>query len=507
MHNSSTCKSAARKPPLTTALALAASLFVAGCATLEPRVPAAAPGTAAEWPLPPTTAAVPTSGAASPEPSTTTASAVDIGWRDFFIDPRLEELIARSLDNNRDLRVAVLNVERARGLYRIQRADRLPSLGIGAEMIRSGGDANRPPVVGAPGVPGGSSDGSVTETYSASLGLAEFELDLFGRVRNLSRAALQQYLATEEAQRSTQLALIAEVANTWLTLAADQELLRIAQATLDSQRASYDLTQRRFELGAVSALEVSQARTIVETARSDVARFAGQVAQDTNALTLLVGAAVPAELLPESLTAQVSGIGALPAGLPSDVLLRRPDVMAAEYQLLAANANIGAARAAFFPSISLTGSIGSASTELSDLFGGGTSIWSFAPRINLPIFQGGRLRAALGVATADRDIALARYEQSIQAGFREVADALALDKTLTDQLAAQEALLAAATRAHELSQARYDAGRDSYLTLLDAQRTLYAAQQSVAATRLAEQANRVTLYKVLGGGWNEYSDD
>lgn len=501
MNKPVTCQSTRHNPPLATALALAAGLFVAGCGTLEPRVPAAAPGIAAEWPLPPTTAAAPTAGAASPGATTTAAPAVDIGWRDFFIDPRLEELIARSLDNNRDLRVAVLNVERARAQYRIQRADRLPSLGIGAEMVRSGGDANRAPVAG------GGSDDSVTETYSASLGLAEFELDLFGRVRNLSQAALREYFATEEARRSTQLALIAEVANTWLTLAADQELLRIAQAMLDSQLASYELTEQRFELGAVSALEVSQARTIVETARSDVARFAGQVAQDTNALTLLVGETVPPGLLPESLTTQVSGIGALPARLPSEVLLRRPDVMAAEYRLLAANANIGAARAAFFPSISLTGSIGSASTELSGLFDGGTSIWRFAPRINLPIFQGGRLRAALGVATADRDIALARYEQSIQAGFREVADALALDRTLTDQLAAQEALLAAATRAHALSQARYDAGRDSYLVLLDAQRTLYAAQQGVAATRLAQQANRVTLYKVLGGGWNEYSDD
>ena len=473
---------------LMTSLALATTLFVAGCATLEPRVPAAAPAIATEWPLPPTTATT-TTVDTSADASASTLPVADIGWRDFFVDPRLEELIARSLDNNRDLRVAVLNVERARAQYRIQRADRLPSVGVAADMVRSGGEA------------------PVTERYSASLGLAEFELDLFGRVRNLSQAALQQYLATAEARRSTQLSLIAEVANTWLTLAADQELLRIAQATLDSQQASYDLTQRRFELGAVSALDVSQARTIVETARADVARFGGQVAQDTNALTLLVGSPVPSDMLPESFVSEVSGIGALPAGLPSDVLLRRPDVMAAEYQLLGANANIGAARAAFFPSISLTGSVGSASPELSGLFAGGSSVWSFVPRITLPIFQGGRLRGALGVATADRDIALARYEQSIQAGFREVADALALSTTLTDQLAARQALLTAATRANQLSQARYDAGQDSYLVLLDAQRTLYAAQQGVVTTRLAEQANRVTLYKVLGGGWNERSDE
>jgi len=469
-----------------TALAMATSLFVAGCATLEPRVPEAAPAIAGEWPLPPTTASTAATAIVATDAGTAVA---DIGWRDFFVDPRLEELIARALDNNRDLRVAVLTVEKARAQYRIQRADRLPSLGANATLTRSGGD-----------VP-------VSENYSAGVGIAEFELDLFGRVRNLGQVALQQYLATAEARRSTQLSLIAEVANSWLTLAADQELLHIAQATLDSQQASYDLTQRRFELGAVSALDVSQARTTVETARADVARFGGQVAQDTNALTLLVGSPVTPDLLPEAFVSEVSGLNALPAGLPSGVLLRRPDVMAAEYQLLGANANIGAARAAFFPSISLTGSTGSGSTELSGLFGGGSGVWSFVPRITLPIFQGGRLRANLDVAKADRDIALAQYEKSIQAGFREVADALALGTTLSDQRAARQALLTAATRANQLSQARYDAGLDSYLILLDAQRTLYAAQQGVVTTRLAEQANRVTLYKVLGGGWNERSDE
>ncbi len=411
----------------------------------------------------------------------------DVGWRDFFVDPRLQQLIALSLDNNRDLRVAVLNVERARSQYRIQRADRIPSLGVNAELQRTGGDA------------------PVTDLYSAGLGLAQFELDLFGRVRSLSDSAVQRYFATEESRRSAQLALISELANSWLTLSADRELLRISEATLESQQASYDLTEKRYELGALSALDVSQARTGVETARAGVARFAGQVAQDTNVLTLLVGTPVDPAMLPTSFEPSVSGLARLPAGLPSSVLLRRPDVMAAEHQLLAANANIGAARAAFFPSISLTASIGSASNELSGLFGGGNSVWSFMPRLNLPIFQGGRLRANLGVARADRDIALAEYEKSIQTGFREVADALALSKTLADQRVAQEALLEAASRAHDLSKARYDAGRDSYLFLLDAQRTLYNAQLSLVNTLLAEQANRVTLYKVLGGGWLEGS--
>lgn len=464
--------------PLITSLALATSLFVAGCATLQPPLPEAMPSIPAEWPLPATTPGAPADG--------TDVVAADIGWRDFFADPRLDQLVAQALDSNRDLRVAVLNVQRARSQYGIQRADRMPSLDGEVSMTRSGGD-----------------NLDVNESYSASAGLAGFELDLFGRVHNLSQAALQQYFATDEARRSTQLALIAEVANTWLTLAADRELLAIAEATLASQEASFKLTEQRHELGAVSGLDVSQARTVVETARSDVARFQGHVAQDRNALTLLVGGPIEPSLLPDAFTPEVSGLAALPAGLPSEVLLRRPDVLAAEHQLRAATANIGAARAAFFPSITLTGSIGSSSDELSGLFSGGNGLWSFIPQINIPIFQGGRLTSALGVATADRDIALAEYEKAIQSGFREVADALALSRTLADQRAAQEALVAAATRAHELSQARYDAGQDSYLILLDAQRTLYAARQSLVATQLAEQANRVTLYKVLGGGWNE----
>ncbi|KGM57745.1 transporter [Lysobacter arseniciresistens ZS79] len=465
----------------TTTLALATSLFVAGCATLVPPVPEARPSVPAEWPLPAETASAATGDVAAPSPVT-----ADIGWRDFFADPRLDEVVALALDNNRDLRVAMLNVERARSMYRVQRADRLPSVGGTVEMARTGGD-----------------DRDVSESYSAEVGIAGFELDLFGRVRNLSEAALEQFLATEEAQRSAQLALIAEVANAWLTLGADRELLAIANETLASHQASFDLNTRRHELGAISGLDLSQLRTRLETARADAARYQGRVAQDINALTLLAGAPIDPALLPERFTPQVSGLAPLPAGLPSEVLLRRPDVLAAEHLLLSANANIGAARAAFFPSITLTAGIGSASSELSGLFDSGTIGWSFMPKLNLPIFQGGRLRAGLGVASADRDIALARYEQAIQAGFREVADALALSRSLADQRTAQEALLDAATRTHELSQARYDAGLDSHLVLLDAQRTLYAAQQAVVATRLAEQANRVTLYKALGGGWTE----
>jgi outer membrane protein, multidrug efflux system len=466
--------------PRFNALALAAALFISGCATLEPELPQAAPQIPAEWPLPPTSA----TGLAAPAVSTTGVTA-DIGWRDFFVDARLEELIARALDNNRDLRVAILNVERARAQYRVQRADRLPTVGIDVAATRSGGDA--PP---AP------------ESYSADVGVG-FELDLFGRVRSLGAAALQQFLATEEARRSTQLALIAEVANVYLTLSADQELQRIAERTFESQSASFRLTEQRLRLGAVSRLEVSQLRTLVESARADAARYAGQVARDRAALALLVGGPIEPALLPDRFSPDVSGLQALPAGLPSDVLLRRPDVLQAERQLRAANANIGAARAAFFPSIQLTAGAGSASGDLSSLFSSGSFGWSFIPRISLPIFEGGRLRAQQQVATVDRDIALAQYERAIQAGFRDVAEALALSRTLADQREAQQALLGAATQARDLSDARYQAGQDSYLNVLDAERALNAAQQAQVTTELAAQSNRVTLYKALGGGWYE----
>ena len=460
------------------AVAMATALLAGGCGVLEPQLPDAAPAIPAEWPIPET--------AAAPDPQAGSVTA-DIGWREFFADPKLEEVIARALANNRDLRVAMLNVEKARAQYRVQRADRVPSVGANATMVRSGGDA------------------PVTEIYTADLAITEFELDLFGRVRNLSDAALQRYFAQEENRRSAQLALVAEVANAYLTLAADQEQLRVVQTTLKTREELHALTEKRYELGAVSALDLSQARTQLEAARADVARFAGQIAQDENALDLLVGAQLPPELLPATFDAPVTGLSALPAGLPSEVLLRRPDVLSAEHVLRAANANIGAARAAFFPSITLTGAVGSASSELSALFDSGTSTWGFIPQVNVPIFQGGRLRAGLAAATADRDIALAQYERAIQAGFREVADALALTAALAEQRTAREATVEAATEADRLSRARYDAGRDSYLVLLEAQRTLYLAQQALVVTRLAEQTNRVTLYKVLGGGWMETS--
>ncbi len=359
---------------------LATAIGVSACGMLEPRLPDAAPAIPAAWPLPSTTPGT-AAGAASSEPQ----AAADIGWREFFTDPNLEELIAQALANNRDLRVAVLNVEKARAQYRIQRADRVPSIDATGAMYRAG------------------SDGRTTESFSASVGVTNFELDLFGRVRNLSDSALQRYFAQEETRRSAQLSLIAEVANVYLTLAADQEQLRLARATLQTREQSYAITGKRHDLGAASGLDLAQSRTLVEGARADAARYAGQVAQDTNALNLLVGAPVDPQRLPTGFADPVTGLAALPTGLPSEVLLRRPDVLAAEHVLRATNANIGAARAAFFPSISLTGSVGSVSPELSGLFDGGTQVWGFTPQVKIPIFEGGRLRANLtGVAGRPR---------------------------------------------------------------------------------------------------------
>jgi multidrug efflux system outer membrane protein len=350
----------------------------------------------------------------------------------------------------------------------------------------------------------GTGSAETFSSYGAEVGITSYELDLFGRVRNLSQAALERFFATEEARRGAQIALISQVATTYLGLAADLQLQRLAEETLESQEESYRLTQSRYELGAVSGLEVAQAQTTVESARVDVARFAGDVAQDLNLLTFLVGAPIDPTLLPEGFAAGgVTAMAPLPGGMPSEVLLRRPDVQAAEHQLRAAHADVGAARAAFLPRISLTGSAGFGSDDLSSLFESGSATWSFIPQVSVPIFQGGRLRAGLGVAQTDRAIAVEDYQRAIQAGFREVSDALSLTATLGRQLAAQEALAAAARRAYELSLARHEAGRDSFLVVLDSQRAFYAAQQGLIVTRLAEQANRVELYRALGGGWQE----
>jgi len=415
-------------------------------------------------------------------------AAADVPWRDFFVDEKLRQVVGLALTNNRDLRVAALNVERTQALYRIQRAELLPS-------VNAGGTFSKERV---PGILSQSGHPATVELYNVNVGISAWELDLFGRIRSLKDAALEQYLATEQARASAQIALVAEVANTYLALAADRENLKLAQSTLETQQASYEMIRRRAEVGASSDLDLRQAQTRVDAARVDIARYTSQVALDENALTLLVGSTVPPELLPAEL-GEVPVLRDFTPGLPSEVLQRRPDILQAESLLRAAHANIGAARAAFFPRITLTTSIGTTSDQLSGLFKSGSETWAFVPQIVMPIFDA-RTWAAYDVTKVDREIALAQYEKAIQAGFREVADALAQRGTLGDQLEAQQSLVDASADGYRLSDARYTRGIDSYLRVLDAQRSLYSAQQGLIAVRLARLTNLVTLYKVLGGG-------
>jgi multidrug efflux system outer membrane protein len=444
-----------------------------------------------ERPALPVPAVYPVTAAAAPAGGATDAA--DIGWRAFFADDRLRQIVALALANNRDLRVAALNIEKARAQYRVQNADLYPGVNAtGSQSATRTADSLR-----VPGNP------QMSRQYSASLGVSAYEVDLFGRVRSLNAQALEQFLATAEARRSTHISLVAEVANAYLTLGADHERLALAQDTLTSQSESYRLNQRSFEVGVTSALALRQAQTSVDTARVDVARYTAQVAQDRNALMLLVGSAVPAELLPTNLADSLNALPDLPSGLPSALLQRRPDILQAEHQLKAANANIGAARAAFYPRISLTASAGSASSDLSGLFKGGSGTWSFLPQISLPIFDGGANRANLDIAKIDRDINVAQYDKAIQTAFCEVSDALAQRSTVGDQLEAQQSLVNATAESDQLSRARFSRGVDSYLTVLDSQRSLYSAQQNLIGTRLSRMSNLVTLYKVLGGGWSE----
>jgi multidrug efflux system outer membrane protein len=423
-------------------------------------------------------------------------AAAEIGWRDFFADERLRQIIALALSNNRDLRVAVLNIEKSRAQYRIQKSELFPAVNASGS-----GSASR--------TPADLSQTGRAETvrqYSADVGFSAYELDLFGRVRSLNTQAAQQFLATEEARRATQISLVAEVVSDYLTLAADEDRLELAQSTFKSQTDSYGLTQRSYEVGSASGLSLRQAQTSVERARVDVARYTSQVAQDRNALALVVGTQVPADLLPTGLADEMGALSArsdVPAGLPSELMQRRPDVLQAEHELQAANANIGAARAAFYPSITLTASAGSSSSELGTLFKAGSGAWSFAPQISIPIFDGGRNRGNLDSARISRDIGVAQYEKAIQTAFREVADALAQRGTLDQQLDAQQALVDATNESYKLSDARFRRGVDSYLNVLDSQRSLYDAQQNLIGTQLSRVLNWVTLYKVLGGGWVE----
>jgi multidrug efflux system outer membrane protein len=456
------------------------AIVAAGC-TMAPKYARPTSPIPAEWPT----------GAAYAETrsATNAPEAPNLRWREFFTDQKLRQIIGTALTNNRDLRIAALNVERARAMYGIARAELLPTVNGTA----SGGRQRVPADLSTTG------NAQTSGQYGVNLGLASWEIDFFGRIRNLKDRALDEYLATEQARRSAQILLVSSVAQAYLALAADRENLKLAETTFDAQKGSYDLIKRRHDLGIATELDLYRAQTPVDIARRDIARYVQQVAQDENALNLLVGSPAPSELLPAEL-GQVTPPKEISAGVSSAVLLRRPDVLQAEDLLKAANADIGVARAAFFPQISLTAAIGTASSDLSGLFKAGSGAWSYAPQIVMPIFDA-RTWSANKAAKVQREIAVTQYEKAIQSAFREVADALAIHGTADQQVSAQQSLVHASAETYRLSNSRYDKGIDSYLGVLDAQRSLFAAQQGLVSLRLAKLANQVSLYAVLGGGW------
>jgi multidrug efflux system outer membrane protein len=465
-------------------LLLGIAIVPAGC-TMAPKYTRPKAPVPAEWP----------NGAAYADTRTATnvPEASQLRWQEFFSDGKLQQVIGMALTNNRDLRIAALNMERSRAMYGIQRAEMFPTINA-----TGSGSWQRIPA----NVEGFPEPVTITN-YGVNLGVASWEIDFFGRIRSLKNEALAEYLATEQARRSAQILLISSIADAYLTLAADQENLKLSETTLESQRSSYDMIKRRYDLGLVPELNLHQAEMQVDAALGDAARYTQLVAQDKNALNLLLGVSAPDELLPAELNG-VTPPKEISSGLSSEVLLRRPDVLQAEDLLKAANADIGAARAAFFPRISLTAAIGTASSDLSGLFKAGSDAWSYAPQIVMPIFDA-RTWSAHKAAKVQREIAVTQYEKAIQNAFREVADALAVRGTVDQQVTAQQSLVNAAAETYRLSSSRYDKGIDSYLTVLDAQRSLYAAQQGLVSLRLAKLANQVQLYAVLGGGWREYS--
>lgn len=466
-----------RKTLLSLALA---GVALASC-TLEP--PYHQPGSAVP-------AAWPTGG---PYPAAS-GEAELVGWKSVVTDPRLSQVVALALANNRDLRVAVADIAESRAQYHIQRAALFPAITANGSATMTG-----EPLAVATGGTGG---GQITEhIYEATAGFSSYELDLFGRVRSLTHAAQEQYFASEQARRAAQITLISEVASDWMTLAADRQLLAIDKAMETSDDETLAVTQGRYDHGVASAVDLAEAKTSAAQAKADTAAAATQAAQDRNALELVVGASVPDDLLADALNDEPA-VADTPAGANSDLLLRRPDVLEAEDDLKAENANIGAARAAFFPQITLTGDAGGASTALGTLFTGASRTWLFEPQLAMPLFEGGKNVAGLKSAKAQRDAAIATYQKAIQTAFREVADALARRGTIDDQLSAEAAASNAADQGEQLADARYQHGADSYLNLLIAQRTAYSARQSLVETRLAQGVNRITLYTALGGGWN-----
>ena len=455
--------------------------LVTGCSLAPPYTQPEVPVPAA-WPTGP---AYKAAGAAPGLPTP-----VEIPWREFFADDHLRNVIEAALDNNRDLRLAALNVQRARAIYGIQRSELFPAV----NAVASGSKQRTPADLSSTG------QARIADQYDVNLGVLSWEIDFFGRIRSLKDQALETFLATDQARRSTQILIVSAVANAYLTLVADREILKLTKTTLKTQKEAYDLIKRRYDAGLASELDLNRAQMQVDIARADIPRYRQLVARDENALNLLVGTSpsLPTIGMPADL-ASVMPFKAISAGISSAVLLRRPDILQAENLLKAAHAKIGAARAALFPRISLTTSVGTASSELSGLFDSGQDTWRFAPQISMSVFDA-RLWSALDATKTEREIVLVQYEKAIQTAFREVADALAVQGTVDERLSVQQSIVSVTAKTHRFADARYARGMDSYLGVLDAQRALYAAQQGLVGLRLAKMASQVRLYAVLGGG-------
>ncbi len=460
-----------------TALAAALLTALTGC-SLIPNYQQPASPVAEQW-----------SGAQAQQSATSLPD-----WRAFFQDPVLQQLIETALENNRDMRIAALNVEAFRAQYRIQRSALFPSIDASGGASRQRLPANISPT----------GNSTINSQYSAAIGITAWEIDLFGRLNSLREQALASYFASEQAQRSTQLSLIGSVATAWLTLQADQETLKLVRETLSTYEDSLGLVGRSYDAGVASSLELQQARTAANSARVSLAQYERQSVQSRNALNVLLGGNSAVDLTTAVPLKQFEFVE-VPVGLPADLLQRRPDILQAEFDLKAANANIGAARAAFFPSISLTANAGSLSPDLSGLFDGGSGSWLFKPTINLPIFNAGRLRANLDYSKIQKDINVARYEKTIQTAFQEVADGLIQRTTYKQQLAAHDELVKSSEEYYALADRRYREGIDNQLTLLDAQRLLFDAQQARIMTQFAQLASEINLYKALGGGYTNVS--
>jgi outer membrane protein, multidrug efflux system len=446
------------------------ALLATACTTMEPKYARPEPAIPASWPV------------GDPYLAQAEAGLPVLTYQQVFTDPRLQTLITQALVNNRDLMIAASNIAAAREQYRIQRAQQLPTVNSGAGVTVSGDKTN-----------------DVSADYNAGVQVPNFEIDLFGRVRSLTHMQLQRYLATEAGARATRLTLVADVAGAWLDYAADSSLRLIAEQTAASAQKSVNLTRIRLQGGVAPRTDLSQAEQILSQAQADLARERTAVAQDLNALQLLVGAPIAANLLAGSIDEAFGKIVPVPTGLDSYVLLRRPDVVQAEYELRAANAQIGAARAALFPRITLTGLLGFASSALTKLFTGGAFGWSAGADATYTIFQSGAGHADVRLSEAQRNAAIATYQRAVQTAFREVADALARRGTINDEIGARERQQAATADTYTLTEARYRAGIDPFLTVLDAQRSYYSAQQQMVATKLTAAQNLVALYQTIGG--------